>query len=254
MKKVLSLILMVTFLFSFTSCLYAQGSTGNFGVSLEYWMTKFEGETKARGGTTIKYVDDINAEDEDNIIKFNFSLALSGNSDIAVSFYSLSYAGTNILTKNIIFNGVTYPVGIAANGKVESDIFDIKYRLYPLSSNEAQLGLVLGIKYAKTNSKLTSAALGTQTANIDIAVPQIGGIIKANINNIRLMAEFSGLSLSYQDSSGTIWELDLRAEYDIMPNFGIIGGYRYFKLDVEQDDDTAEFSVKGLYAGGIVRF
>ena len=51
-----------------------------------------------------------------------------------------------------------------------------------------------------------------------------------------------------------MFELDIRGEYDVIENAGIIGGYRYSRFDLEQDDDSADFTIKGFYLGGIVRF
>ncbi|MBN1522825.1 MAG: hypothetical protein JW928_09875 [Candidatus Aureabacteria bacterium] len=255
MKRLLIIVCLVWLVFSFTDRLYAQGkNTGNFGISLEYWMTNFEGEAKSSGGTEVKLNDDINVNDDDNTLRWNFTMPVTDGSALDLSYYTLSYSGAQVLTKNITFNDVVFSSGELTSGKAEADIFDIKFKLFPLMTADAQLGFILGMKWAQAEASLSSASSGTQKASVDVPLPQVGLALSTEMQYVKLSAELSGFALSISDTSGSMLEFDVRGEYDFLPNAGVIGGYRYDRIDVEQDDDSADFTIKGIYLGGIVRF
>ena len=256
MKKYMAFLLsfFLIMIIAHTGQAQSQNRAGRFGFSMEYWMTSFDGEAKSSGGTNVKLVDDINVKDSDDVLKFNFLMPVTGGSVLDLSFYSLSYSGSQELTKSITFNNTLFPVGTLTKGKADADILDLKYKIFPFASNQTQLGFILGLKYVQTEAALSSADQGTQKGSADIPLPQIGVALKADLAYFRVLAELSGLALSYKDTSGSMLEFDVRGEYDIRPNIGAFLGYRYFTLDVEEKDDRAEFQISGLYAGGIYRF
>jgi hypothetical protein len=231
-----------------------KSALSNVELTLDYWMTKISGDARARG-TEVDVVDDLGVEDSDNVFKIGGVVAINANNYIDVSYFSLSYSGSRTLGKNVVFNGVTYNLNEQVSSKASADIFDVKYKIYPISSYDMQLGFLIGFKYAQTEASISSLAHGSEKGSVDVPLPEIGIGVKANIqNNISVMAELSGMTLSYQDTSASLWELDIRGEYDIIPNAGIIGGYRYYKIDAEKDDDKANLEVSGLYLGAIVKF
>jgi hypothetical protein len=226
----------------------------NAEITLDYWMAKISGNAQVRGNE-VDVVDDLGVDDSDNVFKIGGIIPINKSNYIDISYFSLSYSGSKELGKNVIFNGVTYNLNEQVSSKASADIFDVKYKIYPFSSNDIQLGFLVGFKYLQTEASISSLAHGSEKGSVDVALPEIGIGLKANIqNNIFVTGELSGLTLSYQDVSATLWELDIRAEYDIIPNAGVIGGYKYYKINPEKDDDKIDFEVGGLYLGAIVKF
>lgn len=70
-------------------------------------------------------------------------------------------------------------------------------------------------------------------------------------NRLSLKADISGM---YAGSYGEFFDAEAMIGYAFTPWFEIHGGYRYWHLNVEDDDDDYRLNMTGPYLGGTIRF
>jgi hypothetical protein len=210
-------------------------SAFELGVRGYYWFPELSGDIRVDDsgivGTELNLEDDLGVDDESYpIIEV---LAGIGRHHLSLSFYNADYEGDVVLSQDIIFNGELFQVNERVVSNLEYDNYDFMYR-YDLIDLEnflagGSLGLVARLMVFDGSASITSTTVTTKE-DFTAPIPMLG----ANYNSA-----FDGLA-----------EISVTP----FPFLDIHGGYRFFKIDVEEDDVKFDFDNSGLYVGLTVSF
>lgn len=228
-----------------------------FSVKGSYLVLAPEGEfagNRGGTGTRIDMEKDLNFDDSKN---FTVEAALQlGNFRLSAGYTPLRFSGDGTLQRDLTFNNVTFPAGGDAASDVDIDFYDAGLTWYLINFDDLpvrlQFGPEISVKVADADLSLVSTQTGlSEKVSVTAPIPTIGA--RARI----AMADMLGISgrigyIEYQDNS--FLDADIQIEISPIPMLGVFAGYRYFDLQVDEDDVYLDTQLSGPYGGLFLRF
>ena len=228
----------------------------NFELEGRYWKPKLDSTIKIVDeniGTDIKLVDDLGFEEKKDFGEVRGQIKFFGKHKFNFSYLPLKWDGDKILTETIEFDGQTYAAGTRVQSKLEMKMFKGGYEYDLIASRYGFLGFTFDVLLADTFVQLKAPALALdEKYDATVPIPMIG--LSGRITPIKwvsLTGKISGLPMG-----GVGYILDAEASLDINPlkYAGISVGYRFLRMDLEYDDNKADFRLDGPFAALKVRF
>lgn len=159
---------------------------------------------------------------------------------------NLKLGGTNTLTSDIIYNGVTYPAGSTVTSSI--DLSHTELALY-YNLLDTFMSIDLGLNFKKFDGQFQiSDNLGNRTTTTyNETLPMLYGAIGVPIPGTGFSVGGDLSWTSYQDSKMS--DLLVRVRYDTDFFLGVELGYRSFHIDYQNTDDNeyAKLDVTGPY-------
>ncbi len=227
------------------------------GVRGYYWFPELSSVMRVDDagivGTELNLKDDLDIDNESYPVIEMF--AGIGKHHLSLAFYNLDYDGDTVLTKDIYFDGKLFQVNERVVSSLEYDNYDVMYR-YDLIDLEnflagGSLGLVARLMVFDGSASITSATV-TAKEDFTAPVPMVGANFHVGILKDMLEARVLVTGMEYKENTA----FDGQAEISLtpFPFLDIHGGYRFLKIDVDEDDVKLDFDNSGLYVGLTVSF
>lgn len=226
-------------------------------LKLGYILLSPDGEIAAEEngiGTVVDLSDDLDLDDSSGITA---EAALSlGDWKLSVGYLPLSFEGSNVIDRTIIFDGDIYRVNSTVESTLDLDILDFGLTWYALNIDDLptrfQLGLELSIKVTDAEASLTENTTGiSDSASETLPIPTIG--LRGRV----AFSDFVGVSgrIGYLGYSGNhFMDADIQLEISPIPLVGVYVGYRYIDLSIDESDILVDTTLSGFYGGALVRF
>lgn len=232
-------------------------SAFELGVRGYYWFPELSGVIRADDagivGTELNLKDDLDVDNESYPVIEVF--AGIGKHHLSLGFYNLDYNGDTVLTKDIYFNGDLFSANERVVSRLTYDNYDVMYR-YDLIDLEnflagGSLGLVARVMIFDGSASITSATV-TAKEDFTLPVPMVGANFHVGILKDIIEARLLVTGIGYSDSTA----FDGQAEISLtpFPFLDIHGGYRFFIIDVDEDDVLFDFDNSGPYVALTVSF
>ena len=222
-----------------------------------YWFPTLDGTVKVDEtsiiGTTIDFDEDLGIEDE-NYPSVEVFVG-GGNHHLYFIHTEIDYSGRKMLTREIIFEGKTYPVSALVTSSIQYKMMDLLYQYDFLNLENVLGGFSLGGVF---QVKYIDGKVGLKTTGIDeeedftIPIPMIGLNLHMGILAQILQVRLRGTAISYSES--TIYELMGDISWTPFPLVDIHGGYRTFVIDIDEDDLTFDYDMSGPYVALTLSF
>jgi len=218
-----------------------------------YWFPDLDSEVKYQG-TQFDVKDDLGLRDED-FPEARITWHTGPNSRLRLDYTQISYSGDQTLNRLIIFDNQAYNVGT----RVTTD-FDLQYlrlgwiwQFINFFDDKVKLGTVLDLKALMIDLKLDAPAVPlSENEDFIGGLPTIGLACEINpIKKLNIFAEFSGLTAG---DYGYFFDAEAGIRFIPVKNFSISGGYRMFKIKIEDDPDLAQVEISGPFIGASLRF
>jgi len=244
-------------LFAVLSCGSA-ASAFEVGVRGAYWFPTFSGEfrldSNGTQGTLVDVQDDLGVDDENFF--FGEAWLWVGDHHLTLSGMKIDYSGDETLSDPIVFGGTTFPPGVRAESSLEYLMLDLSYQ-YDLVDLENflagfSLGPILQVKYMDGEVKMKGREPVTgfqveESENFRFPIPMLG--VGAHVGILADWVEARGKAagMTYQGNS----LIEAMGEIGVtpFPFLEIVGGYRYFSIDVDEQDVVLDFKQHGPYVG-----
>lgn len=230
----------------------SQADTLGVWVGANGWQQNYDGEVQS-GQSNIDIEDELGLDDETN---YNYYFALEHPipiiPNILIQHTELDISASNMLTRNIDFEGITYPIGTTI--KTNSDLTHTDATLYyEVLDNWVSLDLGLTARAFEEGVAISEPTAGESELDIDDVIPLLYVAIKFELPLTGLYIRGDANGISYDDD--TLIDYKLSIGYETGLGLGLELGYRSFDLDYEDDDnETADVTVDGGYAGIFFHF
>ena len=161
------------------------------------------------------------------------------------------------ITRNIVFNGQAYTVGLPVTSVVDWKAYRFSYEYDFVYTNRWFGGLILETKYTDVNAVLRTPII-EEYAHAKAPIPAIGGIFRGYVTpNISITGEVSGITIPSQVSdqyNAHYADIDVYGTVNFNNNIGGQFGYRRFDVAYKVDEDRGNFVLKGIYFGIVARY
>src|SRR5262249_19585565 len=148
-------------------------------------------------------------------------------------------------------------LGTVVSSDFDSDIYRLSAGYSFVKTNEAELGVALGLHVTDFKLSLNATGIGGQTGDTLAPLPTIGGDGADALTPRGLLSgRVDYFSLNYQDYDGRLLNFSAGVDYRFTRNFGVGLGYRYVDYDLTvtkaKFDGGVNYNFKGpvLYLVG----
>lgn len=232
-------------------------SAFELGVRGYYWFPELSGDIRVDDagivGTELDFKDDLGIDDESYPVIEVF--AGIGKHHFSLAFFNADYDGDTVLTKEIYFNGELFQVNERVVSSLEYDHYDVMYR-YDLIDLEnllagGSLGLVARLMVFDGSVSIASATV-TAKEDFTVPIPMVGANFHVGILKDILEARVLVTGIGY--SGNTAFDGQAEISLTPFPFLDIHGGYRFFIIDVDEDDAALDYDNSGPYVALTVSF
>jgi hypothetical protein len=174
-------------------------------------------------------------------------------------FIPIKYEQTATLTREIVFNGQRYRIGVPVKSSLDWKAYRIGYEFDFVRRDRLFAGFILDWKQTDVTATLATVTPGLlEFARARAPIPAIGGVVRGYIvPNISITGEVTGFKLPdnvISDIGGHYFDVDIYGTLNFTNNVGVQLGYRSFDVRYLVDTDTGSFTLKGMFFGIVARY
>jgi len=207
-------------------------------------------------GDPIDFVDDLGVEKKRHT-QLRVVLRPGTKHKFRFEYTPLKYQAEGAIARDVVFNGIRFPVELPVATDLSWRAFRFGYEWDFLYLDRGFVGLLLEAKYTDVEATLSNV-IDTEFVRARAPIPAIGVIGRGYVApSFSITGEFSFFKWPggiVEDTDGRYYDFDLYGTMNFSDNVGVQGGYRSFDVFYRVDNDEGQFTMKGLYFGGVVRF
>ena len=175
---------------------------------------------------------------------------------LRVQYTPIEYTASTTFTRDITFNGTTFPVSLPIASTFAWRVWRTGYEYDFLYRPQGFLGVLGEARFIDMTAELTSA-FQSELVQAKAVVPAVGIYGRAYVlPDVAINFEVSGFKVPEIDGkySGTYLDWDLHGTVNITNNLGVQIGWRKASTFLTIDSDTGDLKFKGIWFGFAVRY
>ena len=164
----------------------------------------------------------------------------------------MEFEGTGSKSTDLTFGDITFDVDAALNSKITLNQYDVGF-YYGLpfvktaTMDKLNVDVGLNIRIADFEAEITGASGGTtvtETKSLTLPIPMLYvGVQFEPISALAIEAEGRGIAVG----DNRLYSLIGRVRYNFAGPVFLAGGYRYDKLEIDEDNVDAEIDFQGPF-------
>ncbi|HEY8536927.1 MAG TPA: hypothetical protein VIL25_10775, partial [Vicinamibacterales bacterium] len=205
-------------------------------------------------GTDIDIRADLGFENK-GLQEFRFVFRPARKHKFRLAYAPISFSGDTTLRRDVVFNGVTYRVGLPLQSEFEWDTWRVGYEYDFLYRDRGHLGFILETRFTTAMLDLRSP-VASEFSRVRAPIPAVGlgGKVYPR-RNLAVGGEFTFLKVpEISGHEGTLFDFDLSGTYNFTNNFGVSGGFRTVDLSYIAERESGDLQLRGLYFAAVARF
>lgn len=175
---------------------------------------------------------------------------------LRVQYTPVSYSTEATLDRDIVFNGILYPVNVPVNSTFDWKVWRFGYEFDFIYTDRGYLGLLLEGRYTQMGASLTSP-VSAESTKARAPLPAIGAVARVYpLPILSITAEVSGLKIPEIDEKyeANYADIDVYGTLSVTRNFGVQAGWRRMTTFLKIEDDQGDIKFQGFWLGGTIRF
>lgn len=240
---------------------HIEGFAGFWGPSADMLISL---EELGIVGTTVDFKNDLGLTDR-RVRDLRLVLRPGRKHKLRFESIPLKYEeGPVTVTRDIVFVGQRYRVGIPLSWLLEWQTYRVGYEYDFISRDRGFGGLILEAKYTRVRADFTTPFVTCPepdppacVGRIRGPVPALGGIVRVYVvPNISITGEITGLKIPriQEKYEAHYADVDIFGTVNLTRNLGAQVGWRSIDVGLLFEKDTGSFVVKGMYFGLVARY
>lgn len=175
------------------------------------------------------------------------------------NYLPLKYSAESVVTREFVFNGQRYRIGLPVNTTADLTTFRFGYEYDFIYRSRGYVGVLLDVKYTNVDVQLDSP-IGSEFTSQVAPIPTIGVVGRGYIlPNLSITGEVSFFnvpeSLAEQiNAEGRYLDYDFYGTFNFNRYVGAQVGVRSIDVSYSQDLDSGTLNFTGLYFGAVIRY
>lgn len=237
----------------------AIGENYHFEVSGTLWNPSLAGIVSSDqfgiAGTQIDFVKDLGFE-KTRFKDLRIVVRPSKKVRFRIQYTPVEYTSTALLTREIVFNGIKFPVSIPVQADFAFKVWRFGYEYDAFYTSRGFVGVLLEARYTRLSATLTSA-LADEYTIAKAPLPAVGVVARAYVlPEVAIDFEFTGFKIptiaKKYDANYSDW--DLHGTVNVNNNVGLQIGWRRSRTYLGIDRSTGDLKFQGLWFGAAVRY
>ncbi|MFO7302295.1 MAG: hypothetical protein DIU54_007745 [Acidobacteriota bacterium] len=212
-------------------------------------------------GTRIDFVDDLGYETT-RFRDLRVTLRPTRKSKFRVQYTPMRYTAETSFTREIVFNGVKYPLGVPIESSFDWKVWRLGYEYDFLYRSRGFIGMLAEVRWTQMDARLmtNTPAISPRYDEFTSAkapLPALGVVARAYpLPALALNFELSGMKVPDIDPNyqGDYFEWDIHGTFNITNNVGVQMGWRKATTFIGIEDDLGDLKFQGFWFGGALRY
>ena len=236
------------------------GEPYNVEFAVNWWTPSpnivIASESLGIAGTDIDVQANLGIESQ-STYEFRLVLRPGKKHKFRFNYIPQKYEADTILTGEIIFNGIKFPVNTQVGTLLDWKTYRIGYEYDFLSKPRWFAGFILEAKFTDINFELNSI-IGNEFVRARAPIPALGFIGRGWLTkNVSVTGEFTFFKLPDDldtEYGGHYYEWDIYGMVNFTKNLGAQVGWKSHDFAYVAELDRGSAKLNGIYFGGVVRF
>ena len=192
-------------------------------------------------GTEVSFEDDLGFSTSKTVPWFLGSVRLGERWKIEAEYLTLHRSSTRAVSRTITWGDQVFAIGTVVGAEFDSDIYRLSGGYSFIKSNQAEVGVALGLHLTDFTASLGATGIGAQTGDALAPLPTVGLYgAYAFTPKWLVSARFDYFSLNYNEYYGELTNFTLGVDYRFSRHFGVGLGYRH--VDYELNSTKPRFT------------
>jgi hypothetical protein len=179
-----------------------------------------------------------------------------------IQYTPMRYEAETSFTREIVFNGIAYPLGVPVESSFEWKVWRLGYEYDFLYKSRGFVGILAEIRYTHMDARLAtnSPAISPRYDEFTTAkapLPALGVVARAYpLPALAINFELSGMKAPDIDPKyqGNYVEWDLHGTFNVTNNVGLQMGWRKSNTYLAIEEDLGDLKFQGLWFGAALRY
>lgn len=233
----------------------------NYHVELSggFWRPSVSGIVSSEQfgivGTDINFVTDLGFKTT-RFGDIRLVLRPSKKSRFRFQYTPVSYSAESALSREIVFNGIKYPVNVPVQSTFDWKVLRAGYEFDFFYRDRGFIGFLIEGRYTEMSASLRSP-LNDEASSAKGPLPAFGLIGRGYpLENVSITVEVSGFKLPDidEDYDANYVDIDIYGTVNFTDHFGVQGGWRRMNTFIKIEKDKGDFRFDGIWFGGALRF
>lgn len=206
-------------------------------------------------GTEIDFVNDLGFKTT-RFSDVRLVLRPSKKSRFRFQYTPVSYAADSSLSREIVFNGIKYPVNMPVQSTFDWKVLRVGYEFDFFYRDRGFIGFLIEGRYTEMAASLKSP-LNDEASSAKGPLPAFGLVGRGYpLKNLSITVEVSGFKLPNidEDYDANYIDVDIYGTMNFTNHFGVQAGWRRMNTFLKVEKDKGDFQFQGIWFGGAVRF
>ena len=206
-------------------------------------------------GTQIDFVSDLGFK-KTQFMDGRLVLRPSKKSKFRFQYTPVSYTADSTLKRQIIFNGILYPVNVPIKSTFDWKVWRVGYEFDFFYTDRGYVGFLIEGRYTQMSASLKSP-INDEATVAKAPLPAFGLVGRAYpLKNISITAEVSGFQLPDIDENyqANYVDIDIYGTMNFSRHLGVQVGWRRMNTFLRVKTDQGDFRFNGLWFGGALRY
>jgi hypothetical protein len=206
-------------------------------------------------GTRIDFERDLDLAGHKTLPSVYGGARLGSGFSISAEYYALGRNGEKSVTRDLVFDDVTYPAGAKVSSKFDTDIYRLSLGWAFVRKPSWEMGVALGLHATDIKTELSGQGrIGAATSQTYVRrdkvlapLPTIGLFASVEpVKDLTFSTRVDVLSLKIDKYDGRLINAQLAMSWRFMRNIGAGVAYRYvdYRLDVTETNAIGRFAYK----------
>ncbi len=187
---------------------------------------------------------------------FRMVLRPSRKSKFRVQYTPIAYTATTDFKRDIVFNGIKFPVSLPVTSTFEWKVLRIGYEYDFVANDRGFVGMLIEGRYTNFKTELTSAIAEEYTV-AKVPLPAIGAVGRVYvIPEVAIDFEVSAFKFPEVDPDyrANYFDWDIHGTFNFTDNVGVQVGWRRMTSYIYIEENTGDIQFQGLWFGAAVRY
>lgn len=184
--------------------------------------------------------------------------ARGGRSKFRFQYIPITYQQSGTLSRDVIFNGQRFRVGLPVNSTLDWKAYRIGYEYDFIRRDRGFAGFIFEFKYTDVTATLQAPPSTSEFTQARAPIPAIGLNFRAYVvPNISITGEVTGFKLPdtlFENIRGHYVDVDVYGTLNFTNYVGVQAGYRSLDVGYVVDTDSGSFLLKGIYLRLVARY
>jgi hypothetical protein len=201
-------------------------------------------------GTTIDFNRTLGGDDTATSARIDAVYRFNEKHGIGFTWYKIRLKGERTIDRDIVWDGVTYPINATVDSFLNEDIYKLNYRYSLYHNTDVEMGVSAGFHVTHMSTGLSAASVGAHGDSVTAPLPVFGGFASYNFTpKFSLLGSYEFFFLNFDNVGGSLQDLLVGVEYRVLRNLSVGGAFNLYTLQGKYNSPTVDFSMNQTWSG-----